>query len=181
MKTWKRISTVKVIANKWLKVFVDQVILPSGQKTNYIYYSRNGRSTDIICLNSKKQVLLTKEYSYLLNKKIFQFPGGYLNREEGLFAGANRELGEEVGLKANQFDILGKYICDHRRNQTKIFVLLARGLTEQQLTPDLEEEGIELSWYSIAEIDQLIEKGAIINSDVLGSWLLFKLRYPKLS
>ena len=64
-------------------------------------------------LNQNNQVLLVRtEY----NGKKWQFPGGYVEKGETLDYALRREIKEELGVKAELFDVVGVYIREFAEN-----------------------------------------------------------------
>ena len=106
-------------------------------------------------------------------KKFFNFPGAQFRLVKKLKAGANRELMEEMGYRANKLELLGRYLMNNRRSKMKMYVYLATGLVEESLDADPEED-IESFWFSEDDIAMMIKNGDIINVHSLASWCLYK-------
>ncbi len=168
---WKKISSKVLLEHPRLTVVEDTVLLPNGTKVDYLLTPSNG-SGAIIIAERKGKILLQKEYSYPPNEVIFQFPGGFVPTNEKLEIGANRELMEESGLKANKLTFLGKYLLNNRRSNAYMHVFLATDLIEKHLKGDAEEK-IESFWFSEKEINDLIKNGEIKNTHLLAAWSLY--------
>ena len=153
----------------------DEIILPSGQKTTYLKQKDNGSCCVTIIAKQNDKILVQREYSYPSNQKIFQFPGGGAPAHEKPEEGANRELMEEMGYRANTLDLLGIYLMDNRRSTQKMHDFLASDLTRESREKDIEEE-IESFWFSEDEIAKMIKNGDIINVHALASWCLYTNR-----
>jgi len=170
---WKKISSKRLFTHPRITLIADVVELPDGTKTQYLRFEKNGSAAGIICVRDDGKILLQKEYSYPSNQILFQFPGGLVSNEEEIKTGANRELMEESGLKANKLQLLGKYLTDNRRSSFMMYVYIGTELEEKSLVAD-KEEGIENIWVTEDEIDKLIKEEKIINCNVLASWSLYK-------
>ena len=173
---WKKLSSKILLDHPRLKVIEDEVELPNGHKIQYLKFDSSGNAVTIIAVNGDGKILLQREYSYPLNEEIYQFPGGFVPDEEDLEAGANRELMEEAGLKANKLTDLGFYYPNNRRSNSKMYVYLGRDLQAESLTGDLEED-IKSYWFTEDEIDQLIKNGEIQNFSVLSAWSLYRIKF----
>lgn len=170
---WKLLSTKEVFTHPRLTLNEDKVELPDGSKTIYLKYKDSGDCATIICKKPDGTILLQKEYSYPPNQLLFQFPGGYIPKNENLKIGANRELMEESGFKAKKLSLIGSYLINNRRSASKMFVYLAIDLTKKSQPGD-REEIIENYWFSEKQIETMIKGGKIINNNLLASWALYK-------
>lgn len=173
---WKTVSSKEIFNHPRLTLIEDEVLLPNGHKTSYLKYKDNGISgVTIIARSHNNKILIQTEYSYPPNQILFQFPGGGVNLGEEIADGANRELMEEAGLKANNLELLGSCFTNNRRSTTKMFVFLATELQEKSLPRDIEEE-IESFWFSEDEVTKMIKNGDIVNVNLLAAWALYKSR-----
>lgn len=173
---WKTASSKEIFTHPRLSLIEDGVILPNGVKTKYLKYKDDGScAATVIVRRIDGKILLQKEYSYPINQKIFQFPGGYVPFNEKPEIGANRELMEEANLMANDLKLLGTYLINNRRSTSKMFVYLATDFIEKSLEGD-QEEDIESFWFSEDEINEMIKNNKIVNCHVLSSWCLYKLK-----
>lgn len=171
---WTTISSKEIFKHPRLTLIEDEVLLNNGHKTDYLKFKDNGEcAVTIIARGQDNKILIQREYSYPINKKIFQFPGGTVSAQEKPEVGANRELMEEMGYKANQLKLLGSYLINNRRSSKKMHIYLATDLVEASLQCDPEEE-IESFWFTEAEINTMIKNGEIMNIHALASWCLYK-------
>src|SRR5690348_4282572 len=97
---WRKLSTKILFEHPRLRVEEDLVELPSGEKINYLKVGYPGNGVVIICVNDKNEILMQKEYSYIPNKLILQFPMGRIEEGETPDDAANRELQEETGFRS---------------------------------------------------------------------------------
>jgi 8-oxo-dGTP pyrophosphatase MutT (NUDIX family) len=173
---WKTVSSRELFNHPRLCLIEDEVILPSGTKTKYLKYKDDGScSTAVIAVRKDGKILLQKETSYPLNKRIFQFPGGAVPAGEKPKAGANRELMEEAGYRAKKMKLLGSYLINNRRSTALDHVFLATDLEKMSLEGD-EEEDIEVFWFTEKQIEKMIKKNKIITGHALAAYCFYKLR-----
>lgn len=170
---WKTVSSKEVFNHPRLTLIEDEIILPNGHKTTYLKQKDDGSCCVTVIAKKDNKILIQREYSYPTNQKIFQFPGGGVPANEKPEEGANRELMEEMGYRANKLELLGSYLMDNRRSAQKMYVFLASDLIMESLKKDVEEE-IESFWFSEDEIAKMIKNGDIINIHSLASWSLYK-------
>lgn len=150
--------------------------LPNGKKTDYLKFKDDGAcAATVICRREDGKILVQKEYSHPPRQRLFQFPGGLIPAEEKIEVGANRELMEEAGLKANKLELIGSYLPNNRRSSMKFYIYIGTKPEEASLEGD-DEEDIESFWFSESEIDGMIKKGKIINVHLLAAWAYYKLK-----
>ncbi len=173
---WKTLSSKIIYTHPYIMLIEDEIILPNGKKTIWLkYYERTGKSVTIICQNNRGKILVQKEYSYPIRKKIYQFPGGYIKVDEDPIIGAKNELLEETGFIPSSLTHLGYYFANDRRSDSKVYVFLAKDLNKGNMQRDPEEEDNELFWFSEDEIDLMINRGDIVQNNFLSSWQLYKV------
>lgn len=170
---WEIVSSKEIFNHRCLTLIEDEVILPNGHRTTYLKQKDDGSCCATVIAKKDGKILVQREYSYPPNQKIFQFPGGHVPANERAEEGANRELMEEAGYRANKLELLGKYLIDNRRSAQEMYVFLASDLIEQSLEKDAEED-FESFWFSEDEIIRMIKNGDIANVHFLASWCLYK-------
>jgi 8-oxo-dGTP pyrophosphatase MutT (NUDIX family) len=170
---WKTVSSKEIFNHPRLTLIEDEIILPNGHKISYLKNKDDGGCAVTVIAIRDGKILIQREYSYPPNQKLFQFPGGAVPAGEEPEAGANRELMEEMGFRANRLELLGSYLVSNRRSNMKMHVFLATELIEESLAADPEED-IESFWFLEDEIARMIKNGDIINAHSLASWCLYK-------
>ena len=172
---WKKISSKILFKHPRISIVEDDVKLTNGKKIKYIKYEGRRDCATIICQREDDKIILLKEYSYPMNKEMYQFPGGAIEKGEKSEQGAQRELTEEVSYKANTLRLLGSFIMNNRKSKAKMYVYLASDLETAFLRGDNTEE-IKKGWFTENEIDGMIKSGDIINSPTLSSWSIYKAK-----
>jgi len=171
---WKKLSSNLIFTHPRIKLIEDKVITGKGDKINYLKFQENNDgAVTIIARRDDGKFLIQREYSYPPNQKLFQFPGGAINKNEKIEKAANRELMEEMNFKANNLQLLGYYLVNNRRSDKKMYVFLGTNLEEKFLKADKEEE-IESFWLAENELEKMIADGKIINCHFLASWTIYK-------
>jgi ADP-ribose pyrophosphatase len=85
---------------------------------------------------------------------------GRIDPGEKVLQTARRELREETGLRARKMTKLGEFWVSPGFLGEKMTIFLATGLTSGEQTP-MEDERIELRWFTIAEMDKMIAEGKL--------------------
>lgn len=179
IKKWKKISSKQVFSHPRHTVFIDKVMLPSGQETEYLRFGDSINAAMVIAKSSDGKFLLQQEYSYPPDEIMYQFPGGAVNSDENPITGALRELGEESGITGNLYS-LGEMYVNNRRSKEKMYFFVAIELKNVDKKTD-PEEFIENFWFTEEEIDMLIANDKLNNYTALSGWAFYKAKKQKLS
>jgi ADP-ribose pyrophosphatase len=168
---WRKISSKKLFTHPRLKISEDTVILNSGQETKYLIYDQVLDAAGVIVIDDDK-ILVVKEYSYPQGDFIYQFPIGYLNKNEAPDIGASRELREETGLISKNLEPLGSFFLENRRTNAKVHAFVCQQFDKGE--PELDpEEAFEYHWLNLEEINRLIKSSELQQKDSLAIWALY--------
>lgn len=170
--SWKKHGSKLILNHPRLKVYEDIVELPGGHKTDYIHFGKGSGAVSILAKNTDGKLLIQKEYSYPIDKVLYQLPGGGINKGETPLSAAVRELSEEANLTGN-LEQIGWFYADNRRKSDKMYVYLATDLRELTGEKDIEEE-FENFWLTEQEINDLIRNDEFNTYSGLASWALYK-------
>lgn len=114
------------------------------------------KTAAVICINSSHEVLLTRQYRFLINRISLEIAGGGIGEDEDFASGAVRELLEETGYEANELIPLCKFRpgLDNVDNPTEIF--LCRSFVKKfDINPN-PSEILGIEWVHIDECLRLI-------------------------
>ena len=160
---WKQLSTRLVYENPWIRVREDQVISPTG--SSGIYGVVECRiATGIVALTEDQQVYMVGQYRYPTDTYSWEIPEGGGNEGETPLAAAQRELREEAGLVATDWQPLGGEI--HLSNcftSERGYLFLARGLSQGACQPD-ETEALQVKTVPFRDCLRMVESGEIVDS-----------------
>jgi len=98
---WRRLTTRPVYENRWIRVREDEVELPDGRTTIYGVVEP-GPCVGILPFLDPDTVVLVGQYRYVAGDFYWEMPTGALRPGESAEAGAQRELAEEAGYRAER-------------------------------------------------------------------------------
>jgi len=98
---WRRLTTRPVYENRWIRVREDEVELPDGRTTIYGVVEP-GPCVGILPFLDPDTVVLVGQYRYVAGDFYWELPTGALRPGESAEAGAQRELAEEAGYRAER-------------------------------------------------------------------------------
>jgi ADP-ribose pyrophosphatase len=170
-----RVGGELVYEGKFLKVQKDQVALPDGQHTAREYIRHPG-AVVILPLLDDGTVLMERQFRYPLDQVFIEFPAGKIDPDEDPLACAKRELEEETGYTATDWQFVSVIHNAIAYSDEHLDLYLARGL---QAGPAKLDDGEFLETFT-ATIDELLDwvrSGKITDvKTVIGVFWLDKIR-----
>jgi ADP-ribose pyrophosphatase len=105
-------------------------------------------------------VALVKQYRHAVGKELLELAAGGIEENEDPKDGAERELEEEIGVKAEKIELLCSVYVSPGFLTEKMSIYLATGLTDvgQKLEGD---ENITVERYSFEKLNEMIRNGDI--------------------
>ncbi|WP_213816980.1 NUDIX hydrolase [Glaciihabitans sp. dw_435] len=120
----------------------------------------------VLALDERDRVLLIQQYRHPIAMREWELPAGLLDIDnEASLAAAQRELAEEVDLRADDWSSLVSFHTSPGGSNELIDVYLARGLTATDTFAREEEEAdIALRWVPLDEAVTAVLDGRLRNS-----------------
>ena len=88
---------------------VDKLQLETGRVTTREVIEHNG-GVVIACQPSDHEIILIKQYRYSVDKELIELPAGRIEKGEEPLKAAQRELTEETGYKASEWEESAKLL-----------------------------------------------------------------------
>ena len=173
--TETRIDGELVYDGHFLKVQRDTIELPNGKQTGREYILHPG-AVVILPLFDDGTVLLERQFRYPMHQVFIEFPAGKIDAGEDTLACAKRELVEETGYTATDWQFVSTIHNAIAYSDEHLELYLARGLTkgEQQLD---DGEFLEVFTATIDELLQWVREGKVTDvKTIIGAFWLDKLR-----
>lgn len=157
----------------FLQVKRDLVRLPDG-KESYREYIVHPGAVVIIPLLDDGRVLVERQFRYPIGKVVVEFPAGKVDKGEDLLACAQRELKEETGYTAAQWE----YLCQMHNalgySDEVLTLYLARELSAGEQALD-EGEFLETFAVEIGDLLEWVDKGVVTDvKTIVGAFWLAK-------
>ena len=145
----------------FIEVNEDSVVKPGGEEGSYATV-RVIRGVCTLPLDGDGVVYLTRQFRYAVERESVEVVGGGVDEGEEVAAAAKRELQEELGLTADEWDDLGEISMDTGIISGPVNLFLARGLHAARPAED-ENEHIEKVKVPFAEAVRMVMDGEIIH------------------
>ncbi len=141
---------------------IADVELPDGVRFEQ-YVLRVPAAAIVVVLDPADRVLMMWRHRFILNRWVWELPGGYLDPDEDAAACAAREVEEETGWRPRTMEPLLSFQPMVGTIEQGNVVYLARGADHTEAAPDINEAE-RLRWIPLAEVQQRINDGEIVGA-----------------
>ena len=160
----------KIYRGEVVDLGLETVTLPN-QQTLQLEVIRHPGGAAVVALDDTDQLCLLRQYRHAAGGWLWELPAGKIDHPESPQGTAQRELREEAGLTAQQWQFLGQFLSTPGFCDERIHLYLARSLgeTETERHPD---EVIEIHWISFQQALDWIRRGEIVDAKTILGLLL---------
>ncbi|HRP74736.1 MAG TPA: NUDIX hydrolase [Rhodocyclaceae bacterium] len=159
-----------VFQGRLLDVRRDRVRLPNGNEAVREYIRHPG-AVVIVALLPDGKLLLERQYRYPLRRAFLELPAGKIDPGEDILACAKRELREETGYIADEWEYLGVMHPCIGYSDERIEIFLARALHHLGAALD-DEEFLEVQTLDLDEGVRAVYDGRITDGKTIAALFL---------
>jgi 8-oxo-dGTP pyrophosphatase MutT (NUDIX family) len=160
---WKTKSSAVVYENAWIKISHEEVRTPKDTDGIYGLVHFKNIAIGVVAIDGEGDTWLVKQSRYVLNQFTWEIPEGGCPQHESPLSAAKRELEEEVGLQASDWQQLMTLHLSNSVTDEYCVVFVAKNLSlgKQALeaTEDIEVKKLPL----VAAID-MVKRGEITDA-----------------
>ena len=153
---------------------IADVELPDGVRFEQ-YVLRVPGAAMVVVLDDAERVLMMWRHRFILNRWVWELPGGYLDAAEDPATCAARETEEETGWRLRGMEKLVTFQPMVGTIDQENIVFLARGADFTGATPDVNEAE-RVDWIPLDEVQHLIDEGSIVGAGSISGLLAVQLR-----
>ena len=160
---WKTLSSEVKYQNPWISVREDQVIRPDGESG--IYGVVDCRvATGVLALTETDELYLVGQYRYPMDYYSWEIIEGGAEIGEDPMDACKRELQEEAGLAAAQWEPLGHEIhLSNCHSSERGYLYVARELSHVGASPEGTEE-LQVKKVPWSEAVSMVMRGEIADA-----------------
>ncbi|MES2018075.1 MAG: NUDIX hydrolase [Pseudomonadota bacterium] len=170
-----RIDGIVAYDGSFLKIARDQVSLPNGA-TTFREYIKHPGAVVVLAILDDGSVLLERQFRYPLERVFIELPAGKIDPGEDILACAKRELQEETGYTASDWQFVTTIHNAIAYSDEHLDLFVARGLTAGPCKLD-EHEFLETFSATLPEMLEMVRSGQITDvKTIIGAFWLEKLQ-----
>lgn len=165
------IDSKTVYKGNFLELKLDHIKLPDG-KVGYREYLTHPGAVAIVALLDDGRLLLERQYRYPINQAVIEIPAGKLDPQELALDCAKRELKEETGYEALDWEFLGRIHPVISYSNEFIDIYLAKNLRFGNAKLD-DGEFLDVFAASLKELSEWIDQGLVtdVKTIISSYWL----------
>jgi ADP-ribose pyrophosphatase len=157
-----------------MTVRLDQVRMSDGSVADREVVSHPG-AVAIVALDDEGKIVLVNQYRPAVQARLDELPAGLLDVDgEPALVAAQRELLEETGLVAEEWDVLVDLLSSPGMTDEAVRIFLARGLSVAEDSDfEAEHEELTMSVYRepLAEAVRRVLSGGVTNASAVAGIL----------
>ena len=159
-KPWEVLGRRSVYESAWVGVEQWDVRLPDGSRIpdhHVVVYPVD--AVGVVALGTDGTVLLVDHYRFMTDSRSWELPAGHVDEGETVEQAARRELLEETGHNAANWQQLGSFYPANGSSTLKFHLWLARDLSAVNSSVDANET-LGLQWFSADEVRANLHRNA---------------------
>ena len=162
---WRIHGEKLVDENRHVRLSTVDITLPDGVSfTQYVVAMPPAAMTLVV--NDQRKVLLMRRHRFIIDRWVWELPGGYVDGVENIEAAAAREVEEETGWRPRSMEHMVTFQpAIGSVNQPQI-IYLARGADLTDTPPDINEAQ-EIRWWPLEEAVKMIDRGEIVGASTI--------------
>lgn len=167
---FEQLSKKTVFENPYYSISEEEYTLPNKNVGTY-YAVRGLKTVFVVPMLGVDQVIITKQFRYLLQSESWEFPAGRIDAGESPIQAARRELEEEAGYQAEALHEIGVFAPCNGLSDELCYVFLATDLqlTAQQLE---DTEAVTVHVKTVDEFEDMINNNTVQDGMTIAAWAL---------
>ncbi|WP_062064725.1 NUDIX domain-containing protein [Cellvibrio sp. OA-2007] len=160
---WQTKTSVVAYENPWIRVAHEEVVTPKGTDGIYGVVHFKNTAIGVVPIDDEGNTWLVKQSRYTLNQYTWEIPEGGCPQCESPLAAAKRELEEEVGLQAHDWQPLMTMHLSNSVSDEFCEVFVARDLFAGQQQLEATED-IEVKKILLVDAIEMVKRGEITDA-----------------
>lgn len=161
--SWKKLSSKTIYENGWMRVCEDHVINPGGGENLYGHVRFKNLAVAIIALDDAANTWLVGQDRYTLGEYSWELPMGGAPLDEPPLVAAQRELAEETGIRAANWEELMRLHPSNSITDELGIAFVATGLSFGETNFE-ESEDLTVRKLPLSDAVQMVLDGEITDA-----------------
>jgi len=172
----KQLATKTVYKNKWMTVREDDVAFADG--STGIFGIVEKPDFALVIPYEKRGFHLVKQYRYPVGKSFWEFPQGLYEDTPEINPAelAKGELQEETGLSAQKMTKIGYLYEAYGYSNQGFHIFMAEDLRHGEQKLEQSEQGMETSFFTIVQFEQMIISGEMTDAPTVSAYGLLRAK-----
>lgn len=171
---WQITKTELAYDNAWIQVKHHEVIHPSGKPGIYGVVHFKNLAIGILPIDEKDFTYLVGQYRFPLNQYSWEIPEGGSAQGELPLETAKRELLEECGIMAAEWEPLIELQLSNSATDETAIVYLAKELSMGKAQPE-DSEQLQIQKLPFDKVYEMVMNGEITDAISVAAILKYKL------
>lgn len=151
--------------NRHIRLTTVDVELPDGVKFTQ-YVAKLPPAAMTLVMNERRQVLLMYRHRFIVDRWVWELPGGYVDGAEDIALAAAREVEEETGWKPGSMEHLVTFQPAIGSVDQPQIIYLGRDPVHTDTAPDINEAQ-DVRWFDLDEAVGMIDRGEIVGASTV--------------
>jgi ADP-ribose pyrophosphatase len=160
---WKTLSSEIVHQTPWVRINHHKVINPGGSQGIYTVTEFKNLAIGILPLDEDNNTWIVGQYRFPIHQYSWEMPEGGGDPNVPPVESAQRELEEECGLVAKDWQLLLTAHTSNSATNEIAYIYIAKGLSHTQAHPD-EDEQLEVRKLPFSELYRMVMDNEITDS-----------------
>ncbi len=160
---WKILKTSEIFtADPWLSLSVQQVRVPDGRIIDDFYQLALPDFIVVFAETLTGDVIMIRQYKHGARRTSLTLPGGLVEKGEKPLDAAKRELLEETGYRAENWQSLGAYVVNGNLGCGQGHFFMAAGAKQVQEPKSGDLETMEVELLTRKRIAEALRNGEVM-------------------
>jgi len=163
MKPWKLLETMQLTTVlPWFQIFQEKVELPGGRVLDDFYRIVMPEFVMVVPVTPAGELLMVRGYKHGPRKICLNAPGGMIEPGESPLEAAQRELLEETGYHAPEWQSMGSFVVDSNRQGGTAHLFLAKNVMQVMTKKEDDAEELQVEFIGPQHFLEAIRQNDIV-------------------
>jgi ADP-ribose pyrophosphatase len=164
LRPWKVLGEQLLLSRPpWLDVYQERVQLPTGRVLEDFYRVVLPDFVEVVTVTEAGQLVMVRGYKHGPRAVNLSPPSGMIHAGEAPLLAAQRELLEETGYEAPEWQALGRYVVDANRQCGTMYLFLARRARQVRPPDDDDSEQLQVALMTPRQVLDALRAGECVN------------------